>query len=71
MLRVMHKTPGQPCFLCGKQKETALVKNKNFMLVLCKDHAWERVPDEPKEEAKKEEEGDAAAADGGRRGTAV
>lgn len=53
MLRVMHKS-GDPCFLCGKVKDSAFVKGENFSLVLCRDHAWEKVPD------KKKEDGDAA-----------
>jgi len=55
MLRVLFKSD-DPCFQCGKTRDTAVVKGPNFSLVLCKDHAWEKVP----ENAKKEEKSDAS-----------
>jgi hypothetical protein len=51
----MYKSTGEPCFLCGKTKDTAFVKGESFSLVLCREHAWEKVPDR-----EKKEEGDAA-----------
>lgn len=55
MLRIIHKLTDEPCFLCGKIKDTAFVKGESFSLVLCREHAWEKVP-----EKEKKEEGDAA-----------
>lgn len=49
MLRVLCKT-SNPCFQCGKTRDTAVVKGPNFSLVLCKEHAWEKVPEKPKKE---------------------
>lgn len=49
MLRVLFKT-SEPCFQCGKSRDTAVVKGPNFSLVLCKDHAWEHVPDKATKE---------------------
>jgi len=47
MLRIAHKST-DPCFVCKTTQNTARVKGESFDLVLCKDHAWEQVPEKDK-----------------------
>ena len=48
----LHKSK-DPCFVCKTTENTAMVRTKTFSLTLCRDHAWEHLPEAPPKKVSK------------------
>lgn len=55
MLKVKHKA-NKPCVKCGSKEKTIRVEDGDDRMVLCLDHAYELVPNEPAAKTKKKKD---------------